>query len=77
MAKSSRKRESIGPLKAVNLAGLSGVHSALSVGRGNPRNKTLETLTVEYLQQNIKKCMKEIRLVKMKTILGISVTILT
>lgn len=61
---------------AVNMAGLSGVHSASSVGRGNPRNKTLETLTVEYLQQNIRKCMKQIRPVNMK-ILGISVTILT
>lgn len=39
------KRESVGPLMAVNMAGLSGLHSALSVGRGNPRNKTLETLT--------------------------------
>lgn len=70
------KRESVGPLMAVNMAGLSGLHSALSVGRGNPRNKTLETLPVEYLQQNIRKCIKQIRPVNMK-ILGISVTILT
>lgn len=61
---------------AVNMAGLSGVHSASSVGRGNPRNKTLDTLTVEYLQQNIRKCMKQKRPVNVK-ILGISVTVLT
>ena len=44
MAESSHRREIVSPLKSFIVAWLLMVHSASSIGRGNPRNKTLNTL---------------------------------